>query len=147
MTKYRKRPVIVDALQWTGQNGKDIGDFADLGLVVSDVPLRISTMDGTHKVQVGDWIIKSAEGKLSVCPPDVFEQTYDITPTDELNPKVDVKAETGMEEMVKWIEEYPSVYKPSPEAIQAKLREWEISGGEKMTARRTTSFPQTTKFP
>ena len=37
----------------------------------------VSTLEGTMRADVGDWIIKGVKGELYPCKPDIFQQTYD----------------------------------------------------------------------
>ena len=78
--KFRKRPVVIEALQWTGRNFKDmqafIGEFEDEGPYLMG-PLVIETLEGDMKAQPGDWIIKGVAGECYPCKPDIFAATYE----------------------------------------------------------------------
>ena len=39
--------------------------------------LYIGTLEGTHRADPGDWIIRGVKGELYPCKPDIFEATYD----------------------------------------------------------------------
>ena len=39
--------------------------------------MAITTLEGVHTANVGDWIIKGIQGELYPCKPDIFEQTYE----------------------------------------------------------------------
>ncbi len=58
MTRYRKRPVIIDARP------------------VLEVEY-IHTLEGTMRADPGDWIITGVQGEKYPCKPDIFEQTYE----------------------------------------------------------------------
>ena len=77
MSKYRKKPVVIEAMQFTGENNEDckkfIGDNFDNTLSYPN----IKTLEGTMRVGVGDWIIKGVKGEFYPCKPDIFEATYD----------------------------------------------------------------------
>lgn len=92
--KYRKKPVIIDAIQWTGNNLRDVfifmgdevnydGDwrvqdrFHDLENSYKYNGFPIKTLEGTHTATVGDFIIKGVQGEFYPCKPDIFEQTYE----------------------------------------------------------------------
>jgi len=84
--KYRKKPVVVDAIQWTGKNTSAVRRFCPATVRVYDGRkisyLLIPALSGRHVVRKNDWIIRSAKGKLSPCKfypckPDIFEQTYE----------------------------------------------------------------------
>ena len=77
--KYRKKPVVIDAIQWTGDNVEEIDDFINEdGIFVrrSD-RLFIETLVGTHTASKGDFIIKGIKGEFCPCKPDIFEKTYE----------------------------------------------------------------------
>lgn len=92
MAKFKKKPVVIDAVKWTGQE-EDIGPIlewvkaseVDDGMVggpgVGYVPalgtLDIPTLEGTMTAQPGDWIIKGVKGEVYPCKPDIFEATYE----------------------------------------------------------------------
>lgn len=94
--RFRKKPVEIEAVRWTGANvdealafiadGHD--DFAHLpndGAYVSPgvghTPptgqLHIPTLEGTMTANPGDWIIRGVQGEFYPCKPDIFEATYE----------------------------------------------------------------------
>lgn len=82
--KYRKKPVVIEAIQWdetmpTLQKLRSIGmSVASYSHRMSEVwSLRITTLEGTMNVSKGDWIIKGVKGEFYPCKPDVFEATYE----------------------------------------------------------------------
>ncbi len=58
MTKFRKKPVVIEAYQ-------------------TDKEMIIHTLEGDHKALVGDWIITGVKGEQYPCKPDIFEMTYE----------------------------------------------------------------------
>ena len=84
MTKYRKKPVVIEAVQWTGKNLKEILDFMNWKNANHDEAngLSIHTLEGNHKANVGDWIIKGVHGEFYPCKPDIFEKTYELAEYD-----------------------------------------------------------------
>lgn len=91
MPKFRKKPVEIEARQFTG--GK--GHKALLAWVnESSLPDRrratalydgqkvdalvIPTLEGDHLASIGDWIIKGVAGEFYPCKPDIFEATYEL---------------------------------------------------------------------
>lgn len=83
--KYKKKPVIVEAIQWTGNaNSTVINDFSFIDaykegkLRQLEDKLLIDTLEGTMTANVGDYIIKGVKGEFYPCKPDVFIQTYDL---------------------------------------------------------------------
>ncbi len=75
---YRKKPVIVEAMQYTGDNGYDIGLFIGYADRNENNQFVISTLEGKMLADVGDFIIKGVQGEFYPCKPDIFEQTYDL---------------------------------------------------------------------
>lgn len=87
MPKYRKKPVVIEALQLNTSPASlnDCVEFIENGggKVAVDFEnethyLKISTLEGTMKASVDDWIIKGVKGEFYPCKPDIFEATYDL---------------------------------------------------------------------
>ncbi len=76
MAKYRKKPVVVEAVQWDGENTRDIIKWTDGRAYIHDT-LCIRTLEGDHKARRGDYIIKGIQGEFYPCKPDIFEQMYE----------------------------------------------------------------------
>ena len=80
--KYRKKPIIVEAVQNTGGNVSEIREFMDnksRPVYTKDgYVYLIKTLEGTMTANVGDYIIKGVKGEFYPCKPDVFEATYDV---------------------------------------------------------------------
>lgn len=77
--KYIKKPIPVDALQWTGDNFSAIQDFM-IGcpvVITTRNELIISTLEGDMRAPVGSWIIRGAANEYYPCRRDIFEQTYE----------------------------------------------------------------------
>jgi len=74
--KYRKKPVEIDAIRWTGDNKLEIFDFCNMSYI-NDQELRIQTLEGSMIASVGDYIIKGVMGEFYPCKPDIFEMTYE----------------------------------------------------------------------
>ena len=106
--RYRKTPIVIEAVQWTGDNMEEIAKFLDSKYAVdkklySDnfVPLYgrnyrfketyflheptlfISTLEGEMKARVTDFIIKGIDGEYYPCRQDIFNKTYDVVTADE----------------------------------------------------------------
>lgn len=78
MGKYRKKPVVVDAIQWTGDNELEVFYFLNDGLIdIKNRVVRIETLEGVMSASVGDYIIKGIKGEFYPCKPDIFEMTYE----------------------------------------------------------------------
>lgn len=82
--KFRKKPVVIEALRWTGINAASVLHFVgpDHCRVV-DAEVWIATLEGTMTARVGDWIIKGVQGEYYPCKPDIFEATYERVTNDE----------------------------------------------------------------
>lgn len=79
MGKYRKKQLVVDAIQWTGNNLdelKKLGDFK-LNYTLTDGNLGIYTLEGMMWASVGDYIIMGIRGEFYACKPDIFMETYE----------------------------------------------------------------------
>lgn len=78
--RYRKKPVVIEAIQYTGSNAGEIRDFVDFPLhgLASPNILWIETLEGTMRADKGDWIIKGVQGEFYPCKPDIFAATYEM---------------------------------------------------------------------
>lgn len=85
MTKFRKKPVVIDAWQFTKGNYA-IGtprEFKDKSVALwsqyggSTIGGEIVTLEGVMAVSENDWIIKGVNGEYYPCKPDIFEKTYE----------------------------------------------------------------------
>ena len=83
ISTYRKKPLVVEALQWTGFNLNEVMGFCpviqvEIELLVDRFPeLFIRTLEGEMHVSLNDFIIKGVRGEFYACKPDVFWETYD----------------------------------------------------------------------
>jgi hypothetical protein len=95
--KYRKKPVVIEAMQLTKQNIKDCYNFIhaekdgpvilknctdrerfeDYKSMVVKKGMSIKTLEGTMTAKPGDYIIKGVNGEFYPCKPDIFEKTYE----------------------------------------------------------------------
>jgi len=80
--KFRKKPVVIEAIQWKGYNSQEVAVFlrghtTRQGEVIPDMPIIIPTLEGEHRADIGDWIIRGVKGEFYPCKPDIFEQTYE----------------------------------------------------------------------
>ena len=73
---YMKKPVVIEALQYTGDNNKECEEFIEGNFDNRLNYPNIVTLEGVHKVSVGDFIIKGVKGEFYPCKPDIFEMTY-----------------------------------------------------------------------
>jgi hypothetical protein len=97
MAKYRKKPVVIEAILFDGTNhdeiaafgckGEPCAEWSVAGLGVEDGPppvvgpidrfFDIETLEGTMRANAGDWIIRGIKGEFYPCKPDIFEATYE----------------------------------------------------------------------
>jgi hypothetical protein len=78
MKKYRKKPVIIDAVRFD-PSGSNRNNIARLPNVVAepDGTLSIITLEGVMTAYPGDWIIRGIQGEIYPCKHDIFEATYE----------------------------------------------------------------------
>ena len=104
MSRFRKKPVVIEAYQWTYEDahvqclapdGTGLTDWTQWPQWLRDASKRspnepgalfrapkaecwtIRTLEGDHNVREGDFIIKGVAGELYPCKPDIFAQTYE----------------------------------------------------------------------
>ncbi len=82
MAKYRKKPVVIEAVQFISV--ADIRPLLELAgeesfriILSADGILYVQTLEGKMKADMNDWIIKGVQGELYPCKPDIFEATYE----------------------------------------------------------------------
>lgn len=83
MAKFRERPVVIEAIQWTGKNLDEVMSelfFVPQHPITEDGRLIIFTPDGEIQARPGDWIIKSINGELDVYKADIFTAIYEVIP-------------------------------------------------------------------
>lgn len=89
MSKFRKKPVVIEAMHWHGpaQNyevmqfcGDSFGcewSNPDESGTNQECRAWINTLEGPLNLTAGDWIIKGIKGEFYPCKPDIFEATYE----------------------------------------------------------------------
>jgi hypothetical protein len=77
--KFRKKPVVIEAVHYTGEFPLGfLGDDERVTRMGDDSgAIGIVTLEGTMRANVGDWIIRGVKGELYPCKPDIFEATYE----------------------------------------------------------------------
>lgn len=80
MPYFTKKPVTIEAIQWTGLNCAEIANFAGsaISIILFNQPLKVTTLEGCHIASINDWIIKGVKGEFYPCKPDIFEMTYEM---------------------------------------------------------------------
>lgn len=96
--KYRKKPVVIDAVQFNGRNVGEIEVFIgnklktrifsdaayEAGVAAPLFEIDIETLEGVMTALPNDYIIKGVKGEFYPCKPDVFEQTYENAEGEEM---------------------------------------------------------------
>lgn len=99
MPQFRKKPVVIEAVQFTSKNVKEMYEFIngeksvdntscrmaedrwyeyEMDLIKNGYNFKTLESDGeTQKASLNDWIIKGVNGEFYPCKPDIFEKTYE----------------------------------------------------------------------
>lgn len=87
--RFRKLPVVIEAVQYTGRNFFEIAHFLGEGdltgnniLQTTDRPV-IHTSEGDMTASAGDWIIRGTKGEFYPCKPDIFTAIYEKAEEEE----------------------------------------------------------------
>jgi len=80
--KYRKKPVVIEAMQFTNETKDQVLNFIACSAHPSwddagNPSLKIQTLEGWHTATLGDFIIKGIAGEFYPCKPDIFEATHE----------------------------------------------------------------------
>ena len=77
MTKYRKKPIVIEAMQYNGsiKEAFDLHEFCP-DAFITPKEVIISTLEGDMTAAMGDWIITGVEGEFDQCNSSIFEATY-----------------------------------------------------------------------
>lgn len=78
--KYRKKPVVIDAIKFTGYNSDEVLEFmgVDDALGKTTESIVINTLEGDMTAKIGDYIIKGVKGEFYPCDSEIFELTYEL---------------------------------------------------------------------
>lgn len=93
MPFFRKKPVVIEAVQWTGENLPEVFAFTgkhpkwntwfenwkayEAHVKSNGNTFKILTLEGTMTALPGDWIIRGVRGEFYPCKPDIFDATYE----------------------------------------------------------------------
>lgn len=80
MPKFRKKPVVIEAVQHKASEQPDCfaaDVMAGRMRYAEDGSVLIDTLEGTMQAFPGDWIIRGVKGELYPCKPDIFAATYE----------------------------------------------------------------------
>jgi len=79
--KFRKKPVVIDAEQFTIESKDRIHNWVSCNhygdFINDELVLIIQTLEGNMTVRIGDWVIKGVNGEFYPCKPDIFKKTYE----------------------------------------------------------------------
>lgn len=87
--KYKKKPIVIEAVKWAGNNFDEICNFiqefhgnkiayeAAESRAIRTGQFLIRTLEGVVTASNGDWIIRGVKGEFYPCKPDIFEATYE----------------------------------------------------------------------
>ena len=76
--KYRKKPVVIEAIQYQGYYSDEIKEFFGDAIHRFDNArgIEIATLEGVMLCDRMDWIIKGVKGEFYPCKPEIFQETY-----------------------------------------------------------------------
>lgn len=75
--QYRKKPVVIEAMQYDGTNASAVIAWSGAWQIQYTDALAITTLEGDMRVSVGDYVIRGVAGEFYPCKPDIFEATYE----------------------------------------------------------------------
>ena len=75
--KYRKKPVVIDAVQFTAREQGWPKGWPVENWHYSGEQLVIPTLEGSMCANLGDWIIRGVKVEFYPCKPDIFAATYE----------------------------------------------------------------------
>ena len=75
--QYRKKPVVIEAIQFDGENHQDVSNFTGGQAFDMGSYSHFQTSGKTLTVNCGEYIVKGEDGKFTKCKPDIFEKTYE----------------------------------------------------------------------
>jgi hypothetical protein len=81
---FRKKPVSISAINWTGKNFEAIKKFAGDNVALENGELIIKTLEdgdkakAKHVASIGDFVLKGVHGEYYFCKPDIFDETYEF---------------------------------------------------------------------
>ena len=86
--KFRKKPVVIEAIKYTKDNIHSVMDFVEklsgkdnsknMKFNVEENEYYIITLEGNMKISNGDFLIQGVNGEFYPCKEDIFLKTYDI---------------------------------------------------------------------
>ena len=90
MKNYRKKPVVIQAVQWDGteEHALEIASIEDFAGMLDFSTgefggFYIQTLEGRMQVSKNDYVIQGLKGEFYPCKPDIFELSYDLADAPE----------------------------------------------------------------
>jgi len=82
MPKFRKKPVVVEAMLFTDETKDQVLNFIKCNAYPSrnsngEPTLVIQTLEGEMTTELGNWVIRGVKGEFYPCKPDIFERTHE----------------------------------------------------------------------
>jgi len=116
MSRFRKKPVVIEAVQFDGTVSSEDAICQWAGAEVRDDgtsrqriqranqfgPLLIHTLAGDVLAQKGDWIIRGVKGEFYPVKPDIFEATYEPADRPGVPPAPDALREAALRRLL-WL--------------------------------------------
>ena len=78
--KWVKKPIEVEAVQWTGDNWEEVFDFVGPSVSMRHAPTKtlvVKTLEGEMQAHLGDYIIEGIKDEFYPCRKDIFLSTYE----------------------------------------------------------------------
>lgn len=78
MTKFQKRPIVIEAVQFDGTlTSIESMDIPEVSQELGSRTVQIPTLEGVMTASPGDWIIKGVKGEFYPCKDDIFRASYE----------------------------------------------------------------------
>lgn len=90
MPRFRKKAVVIEAVQFNGKNDLEVAAFVGengFDLDEQGPSWVIRTLEGEMRADPGDWIIRGVKGEFYPCKPDIFAATYEAVEDDTSLPE------------------------------------------------------------
>lgn len=76
--KYRKKPMVVDTIQYDGTNQKEIEEWTNYyAFEKQGRGFVVETLEGFIHISKGDWVVRGIKGEYWPVKPDIFALTYE----------------------------------------------------------------------
>lgn len=100
MQKYRKKPIVIEAIQFngTGDSFDEIDEFTNGKMYVHDNIVYIETLEGDTIASIGDYIIKGANGEFYLCKPNIFKKTYEPYNSEPIKDLGNIEINDGLDD-------------------------------------------------